>query len=590
MRVVIALSAVLACATASQDGDPRLHQIAARDKSSVAAVEVYGNSGQGRPLSVLRLGSGNKLDRDAAPALLIVAGLDGRDAAAVDCAYGLADALATQHADALRDTTVYIIPAANPDALARWSEAGPKPDFGGVLLRNGQDDLDGDGRANEDPPADMNGDGFVTMMRVSDPPPGIPRTHLADPEHPRLMRPAERARGERPTHALLPESTDLDGDGAFGENGPGGVDLNRNFPHRWPEHQAGAGAVQLCAQESRSLVEWMLERPDIAAVLVLGQHETVVNVPPTGKTDATKQAPLGIEDDDKAYHEEISRVFKDITGRKKSSKDAGPGALDDAGAFFAWCYAQFGVPTFATPVYLPSSMRDEGDEPDENDKSDDNDQPDDPENGKPPTKDKTKDKTKDTDARKRGGAESWDLTWLEEADRRGEGFVAWTPFDHPVLGAVEIGGFVPGFRHSAPGEGAATRVEQQTDFVLALLARLPRISTPRVAVDPLGHDVWRVRVSVTNDGTFPTMSAIGVKVRRLLPTVFRLEADDATLLSGDRVQRTWTVEGGGGEAAAEWIVAGAEGDTLPVTLRSRSHEPNTIGVTLRADQPREGGR
>jgi len=56
-------------------------------------------------------------------------------------------------------------------------------------------------------------------------------------------------------------------------------------------------------------------------------------------------------------------------------------------------------------------------------------------------------------------------------------------------------------------------------------------------------------------------------------------------LSGDRVQRVETIPGSGGDARATWLVVGAAGSTLRLTIRPQTQAAITQDVRLT-----EGGR
>ena len=161
----------------------------------------------------------------------------------------------------------------------------------------------------------------------------------------------DAAKGERAEYALLVEGIDNDGDGKFNEDGVGGagggVDLDMNFPYRWPEQWTdGAGRYPLCEPESLALVQWMLKLKNVAAVLVYGPGDTLVNIPQSGKFDQTGQVPLGIEDGDKPAYEAISKLFKDTTHQ------TGAPTADMAGSFWGWCYAEYGVLSLETPIWV----------------------------------------------------------------------------------------------------------------------------------------------------------------------------------------------------------------------------------------------
>ena len=55
------------------------------------------------------------------------------------------------------------------------------------------------------------------------------------------MRRADPQKGEAGGWAIYWEGVDSDGDGFINEDGPGGVDLDRNFPHQYPAYTPGAG-------------------------------------------------------------------------------------------------------------------------------------------------------------------------------------------------------------------------------------------------------------------------------------------------------------------------------------------------------------
>ncbi len=90
----------------------------------------------------------------------------------------------------------------------------------------------------------------------------------------------------------------------------------------------------------------MLKLKNVAAVLVYGPGDTIVNVPQAGKFDQTQQVPLGIEEGDKPAYDEISKLFKDVTHQ------TGAPTAEMAGSFWGWCYAEYGVLSLETPVWV----------------------------------------------------------------------------------------------------------------------------------------------------------------------------------------------------------------------------------------------
>ena len=65
-----------------------------------------------------------------------------------------------------------------------------------------------------------------------------------------------------------PEGRDDDGDGRYNEDGPGGVDLNRNFPVGWkgPMQDPVSGRWPLSEPAAKALADLAMSRRTAAAV------------------------------------------------------------------------------------------------------------------------------------------------------------------------------------------------------------------------------------------------------------------------------------------------------------------------------------
>lgn len=616
-----------------------------------------GTTAGGRPLEVVAIGEPGTdqqgRSRDQRPALLIVAGLRGDHAIGTRAAREVGERLVRDHPDLLATRTVYVVARANPDGAARWGIADPKAECGRAPQTQ---DQDGDGRTDEDPPNDLNGDGLITMMRVPAPNPayGLEARYIADPDDPRLSRAPKPADGETGAFALLIEGVDDDGDGAFNEDGwggasGGGIDMDRCFPTHWPERSDGSGVYPLELPEARALVEWTQSRPNIVAVLVYGTYDTLGTVPPAGKYGAVGEVSTGIEDGDKAYYEKISEAYKAATGVTKGAGDA-----DRAGSFLQWSYADLGVWAFGSPVWTRPDLTkkadadDKGkdDEPKQSaqdaaladaiakdraalsergvapelidfifatpeerqgimgamDQMPDADRqarlqmlrtspmdvqqrvmalaqgkPDPlapkPEEPAPEEASGKKPDAKKGDAKKKRG-DSDDARWLAWIDdeRAGEGFVAWTPVDHPQLGRVEIGGFVPDVRVNPPEDLVAPLLDAQASFVATLLGDLPTLEVDEPTVERVGEGLWRVSISARNTGLLPTVSASGVKAERLPGLVFVFDPEQTVkgdrIVAGRRFARFDTLAGSGASARYEWLVACDAGTGVRVEVRS----------------------
>lgn len=189
-------------------------------------------------------------------------------------------------------------------------------------------------------------------------------------------------------------------------------------------------------------------------------------------------------------------------------------------------------------------------------------------------------------AARASGGQSDEAAWLAWIDehRNAEGFVDWKPFDHPQLGPVEIGGFVPGVKVNPPQDAVARLLNEQTEFVVWILERMPRLDVQPVQVTRVGAGLWRIEIELRNDGFFPTVSGIGQKVRRLPETIVALDPelalDHGSLVSGERVQRIPVIHGTGGKGRAEWLVRGASGREFGLEIRSARYGDRVVRVTL----------
>lgn len=639
--------------------------------SPVETFEI-GSSLGGNVITAWRVGrtEPDELGRgpDERPALLIVAGLDGRHDFGSRIAISLVDRLVTEHTELLDRYTVYIVPDLNPDNDAMFDRPGtPRADFSRAPRTA---DADRDGRWNEDPADDLNGDGMITMMRVRNPAPGsgLRPTLVLDADEPRLLREPETDEGEIAEYALLIEGIDNDGDGRFNEDGiagnaGGGVDLDRNFPSLWPEYADGAGAHGLSEPETRKLVEWMLTRDNIVCALAYAPKDNILNTPATGKYDKDGREPTGIEEGDKNTYSKVQELFKETTNQTGAPEGAW------AGSFTQFAYAQFGVWSFATPGWVrPDLVKQDGGDEEEAEQEQPSGgaggssggmdvdaerkalleqgtpafiadfivaTPDEraaymesfqemseaerasnmqavmalpeaiqlrvralisgqPDPGpfasggsaaaeNPARRGSRGNRPGGAGGGKSGGSD--DAKWLAYSDDHldGRGFMPWTPFTHPQLGEVEIGGLVPGVKHE-PLESEWVRViDEQAEFVAGLVGMLPSLEVETTRVERVAEGVWRVRIRGTNTGALPTRSAIGAKARRIPPVVVDLGVDVEDIITGDRLNRWESIDGNGGHEEIEWVVRASDGSSVPVSIRSSVFGDRTLSIELTED-------
>ena len=90
---------------------------------------------------------------------------------------------------------------------------------------------------------------------------------------------ADASKGEAGQYAVYWEGIDSDGDGFINEDGPGGVDLNRNFQHAYPYWERDAGLHMVSEPESRALLDFVIANRNIGAILTFGHTDNLVTPP-----------------------------------------------------------------------------------------------------------------------------------------------------------------------------------------------------------------------------------------------------------------------------------------------------------------------
>jgi hypothetical protein len=312
--------------------------------------------------------------------------------------------------------------------------------------------------------------------------------------------------------------------------GSDGVNLNRNFQHEYLYFQPHVGPHMVSEVESRALVDFVFDHPNIAAVLTFSAYDNLRSAPPRrreppeGVTGNPPEVPTNVLDEDRPYVEYVGERFRELSGMD------GRGAADEAGSFPQFVYYQAGLPSFTTPVWtLPA-----GDEAD------------------------------DETARAR--------RWLEWMDSAGvDGYVEWTGATHPELGEVEVGGFRPNVRINPPSSEVTGLVEGHGAFVTWLLGRLPEVRIAETSVEPRGEGVWEVTATVVNEGYLPTRLAMGERTRFNRPVTVRLTPSgegggEMQVVSGNIQEQVSRLDGMGGRSTHTWLVRAPAGTRTSVEV------------------------
>ncbi|MCE2884160.1 MAG: hypothetical protein LW806_04575 [Planctomycetaceae bacterium] len=514
-----------------------LLQANAASRGSIFSKRTLGYSLEKRPIDVYILG-----DQDLGklrPAILLVGGMDAQQLASPSCVTESVAALLRDKPALLDSVRIYAIPLANPDARnAALATRLPRATNARRI------DHDRDGAIDDDTPIDIDGDGSITSIRRVAPP-GKPATHLVDAGDGRVVRGANRDKSERATHLLTVEGRDADGDTVIGEDRADGVDLDRNFPHRYPEFSSDAGTFQLSEPESMAIATFVREHPDILAAVVFGRHDTLVNFPDTKDNDATGRTPVVYHPDDHALYREMAKLWKDATKIDRSANH------DLAGSLVLWLANHRGIAAVAANGWAR------------------------PEPPKAPEGTPAPPET--------GDAEQ--SAWLAVSDAMygGAGFRPWTAFDHPTLGQVEVGGFVPFFRESPNAEQAATIAKASGAFVSALAERQPKLDVSDARCTVLADGLVRVELRITNTGPVPTATAMSTITDVTPPIIVRLPLNPESVLSGRPIEKIERLAPGESREFM-WLLRIDPKETLSIAVTGAWFDPITRPISPAASQ------
>jgi murein tripeptide amidase MpaA len=403
----------------------------------------------------------------------------------------------------------------------------------------------------------MDGDGRMLTMRVPDPNGGW----KISPDEPRLM--VRRAPDERggQYYRLLPEGQIDAYDGVMiqMQRKKQGLDLNRNFPMEWRTEgeQSGAGPFPASEPEVRTIVQFIAAHPNITGGISFHTFSGLLLRP--FSTHPDDDMPT----EDLWTFQKIGKKGSEITGYPNVSvfhdfryhpKEIITGAMDD------WMYDHLGVYSWTVEIWSPQRQAGIGE-------------------------------YKFIDWYREHAFED-DLKMLKWSDEQlaGQGYVDWYPFEHPQLGAVELGGWnaLLAYRNPPPAF-LEKELALFPDWLLWHLAISPKLEVYEVSVTPAGDGAQRVRLVVHNTGWLPTYitkKALQRKAVRGVVAEISLPAG-ATLITGKLREELGQLEGRAyGSSAPSGGVADVTDDRLKVEWVVAA--PAGAQINLLARHPRSG--
>jgi len=457
-------------------------------------LETIGSTYSGKDIRALTIGRG---DTDTKPGIAVIGGIDGRYPAGREIALGFARRLlqnSTQDEikQLLDRVSFYVIPDASPDAFTSLF-SGPLHER---LVNANPTDNDRDFNIDEDPVEDLNGDGYITLMRVKDP----KGEYIPDPADERLMKKAELSGGEKGGWFVYTEGIDNDRDGKFNEDGPGGVNFNNNFSFAYQEFGENAGFHAASEKETRAVADFLYDHFNIFTVFSFGPQDNLGQAQKPGRQSQESQSDpsqfrrrsrkiTNILPEDSDHNALLSAKYLEITGYEGS-----PGFTREPGNFMEWAYYHYGRYSYSTPGWWIPKEKGLSDEA----------------------------------AFLKYAAEN-----IEEPV-----YAEWQEIDHPDFPGrtVEVGGILPFAMYNPPLAKMDEVIGTNYLFLVEAAKLYPEPELLDLKVEKLDKDIHRVTVTLHNNGIFATASQLGERVKWVRRMKVELKSDsDFTLLSGQAI-------------------------------------------------------
>ena len=258
-----------------------LKKIAATNKDLVKLSSI-GKTQKGRNIWALQITSKKGVAPEEKQALLICGNIEGDHVIGSEVAFSIAEYLISNYGkdeevtDVLDKRTFYIVPRLNPDGAELFFGKTLREYSGNLNPR----DEDYDWQVDEDDPEDLNGDGMITLMRVKD----KEGDWVIDKKDNRLMRKKENDTPLDSLYKIYPEGIDNDGDELYNEDGAGGFNIDRNFPHNFGYKIKGYKIYPASEKETRALIDFMnrydpelktAPHKNICGVLVFSKYDNL---------------------------------------------------------------------------------------------------------------------------------------------------------------------------------------------------------------------------------------------------------------------------------------------------------------------------
>lgn len=383
----------------------------------------------------------------------------------------------------------YILPMVNPDGRDYFlDEHG-----GGARTGHVPVDSDGDGLFDEDGPDDLNGNGVIEQIRKYVPGEG---THRISHDDPRLMEAVPP--GEFGDWVMLgQEGIDNDGDGQINEDPVGGYDPNRNYASDWQPNYVQGGSMNYPFElpEARAINDFMMSRPNIAGFQSFhNSGGMILRGPGSAWYGDYPASDVRVYDELGENGERILPYYNYYVIWR--------GLYTVHGGSVDWTNDGLGVVSFTNELwnggqYFNSPLLEE-------------------------------------QARAPGSpiAGQRSRFFFDDFLEFGDQFVDWAPFDHPVYGPVEMGGWKKLSGRVNPRFLSMELFHRNMAFTLHHADQMPLMSMGATSVERVGDDLFRVRVDIRNGRLIPTITERGRQNHVVRPDILTVEGSVEVVAAG----------------------------------------------------------
>ncbi|NVJ85001.1 MAG: peptidase [Algoriphagus sp.] len=517
-------SVLISGATLAQSDYPTLSQLEQRlqkiGASPNASLEKLAQTPGGKSIWALKIGTDNL---DEKPAIAVVGGVEGYHVLSVELATQFAERLVDENSEALEKTTFYIFPNMSPDAYEQYHSNLKYERRGNAALV----DHDRDGTPGDNGYTDLNGDGYITWMRVEDP----MGEYVVSKEDERILVKADRSKGEAGKYAVYKESKDEDQDGQFAEDLKEGIAFNKSLTYKFPVFEPLAGDIAVSQPESRALLDYLFEQWNIFAFITFSPANNLSSPLKYNAQNARKRVVTSILQKDEAINAMVSDLYKS-TVSQKAFQQTNQGTDGD---FFQWAYFHFARLSFSTPGYWVPEFK---------------------------------------------GKSNKEANYLAWADSLGwnDVFVPWTEISHPDFPGkkVEVGGIKPFVMANPPYDKVEEIAEEHADFILKLAEMQPNLEVQNLKIESIGNGLTRISLDLFNNAPLPTHSEMGERSRWLRKIRVDLDAGEDRLISGEKMQLIDSI-GAYEKVSLSWMIRG-KGD---VSFKAGAAHAGFVNATFK---------